>query len=155
MSVPEGFDAPKFIEVLMTLPGNWRLDQESFKDEQWYWPVRLLKGLARLPHKHKTWLGWGHTVPNGDPAEPYASSTRLCGAIVLPSVTVPEGFHKLRIDQDKEITFFSIVPLYEEEMSLKLRSGSNELLNRFDKANVNDIVDPSRRNSAKKKFGFF
>ncbi|SHG50012.1 Suppressor of fused protein (SUFU) [Hydrocarboniphaga daqingensis] len=155
MSAPEDSDVPKFVEVLMTLPGNWKLDQDSLSDEHWYWPIRLMKGLARLPHKHKTWLGWGHTVPNGDPAEPYASSTKLCGAILLPSVTVPEGFHKLRIDQDKEITFFSIVPLYEEEMRLKLRSGSDALLNRFDKTNVNDIVDPSRRNSAKKNFGLF
>jgi hypothetical protein len=155
MSVPEDSDVPKFVELLMTLPWNWKLDQDSLSDEHWYWPIRLMKGLARLPHKHKTWLGWGHTVPNGDPAEPYASSTKFCGTILLPSVTVPEGFHKLRIDQEKEITFLSIVPLYEEEMSLKLRSGSDALLSRFDKANVNDIVDPSQRNSAKKKVGLF
>lgn len=155
MTIPEGVEAPRFTELLVTLPEDWRLDRDSFKEETWYWPVRLLKGLARLPHKYSTWLGFGHTVPNGDPPEPYAPSTQLCGAIILPSVTVPEEFHKLRIDERKEITFFAVVPLYGEEMNLKLRSGSGKLLDKFDSMKVTDIVDPLRRNVARKRFGIF
>lgn len=155
MTIPEGSEVPKFVELLITLPGDWRLDQASFEDEAWYWPVRLIKQLARLPHKYNTWLGFGHTVPNGDPAAPYAPSTKLCGAMVLPSVTVPDGFHKLRIDEHKEITFLSVVPLYDEEMNLKLRVGLDELLDKLGNMNVSDVVDPARRNVAKKRFGFF
>jgi hypothetical protein len=103
MTTPEGAEAPKFVELLMTLPGDWRLDQASFEDEAWYWPVRLLKVLARLPHKYKTFLSYGHTVPNGDPAEPYASNTKLCGALLLPAATAPGDFLRLRIDDSKEI----------------------------------------------------
>lgn len=155
MTIPEGVEGPRFVELLMTLPRNWRVDHDSFEDEVWYWPIRLLKGLARVPHKYNTWLGFGHTVPNGDPAEPYAPSTQLCGAIILPSVTAPDDFHRLRIDDSKEITFFSVVPLYDEEMNLKLRAGSDELLDKFDRMKVSDIVDPLRRNVAKKRFGIF
>ena len=32
------------------------------KDEKWYWPIRLLKSLARLPIASDTWLGFGHTM---------------------------------------------------------------------------------------------
>src|SRR5690606_33353617 len=64
MSVPEDAGCPGFAELMVTLPAGWKLDQASFQDENWYWPVRLLKSLARLPHKHATWLGFGHTVPN-------------------------------------------------------------------------------------------
>jgi hypothetical protein len=155
MSTPGESGAPRYAELLMTLPGDWKLDQESFKTESWYWPVRLIKGLARLPHKYKTWLGWGHTVPNGDPAQPYAEDTKLSGAIILSSVSVPEEFHRLRIDEAKEITFFCVVPLYEEEMHLKLRSGADALLERLDEASITDVVDPRRRNTGKKRFGFF
>ena len=155
MTTPAESDVPRYVELMITLPGNWHLDSESFKDEAWYWPVRLLKYLARFPHKYDTWLGWGHTIPNGDPADPYGPNTSLCGAMILPSVTVPDGFHCLRIDDEKAITFYSVVPLYEEEMQLKLKSGSNKLLDLFDRAGVNDIVDLSRRNVAKKRFGFF
>jgi len=155
MAVPDGADVPRFAELLVTLPVDWRLDQESWKDEAWYWPVRLLKGLARLPHKHNTWLGFGHTVPNGDPAEPYAPNTKLCGAIVLPSVSVPDEFHRLQIDADKEITFFAVVPLYDEEMSLKLRLGTDKLLDKLGGLEISDIVDVARPNAAKKRFGLF
>ena len=29
------------------------------KDEKWYWPIRLLKSLARLPINCDSWLGHG------------------------------------------------------------------------------------------------
>src|SRR5690606_27736593 len=76
MSVPEDAGCPGFAELMVTLPAGWKLDQASFQDENWYWPVRLLKSLARLPHKHATWLGFGHTVPNGHPAGPYQAAEK-------------------------------------------------------------------------------
>lgn len=155
MTVPEQAGAPRFAELMLTLPAYWQLDQESFESEQWYWPIRLLKLLARLPHKHATWLGFGHTVPNGDPAEAYAPNTKLCGAIILPPVSVPEDFGALQIDATKTITFYSVVPLYQEELQLKLRSGSGKLLELFDSKGVNDLIDPGRANVARKRFGFF
>ena len=155
MAIPSGAEASRYAELMITLRGDWQLDQQSFKEEKWYWPVRLLKELARLPHKYDTWLAFGHTVPNGDPAEPYALDTKLCGAIIVPSPTVPDGFHQLRIHEHKQITFFAVVPLYAEEMRLKLRDGSEKLLDKFVEMNVSDIVDPSRRNVARKRFGFF
>ena len=154
MSTPGGNSTPKYVELMISLPSQWQIDEESFKDESWYWPVRLLKLLARLPHKHNTWLGFGHTVPNGDPPEPYAANTALCGSIVLPSVSVPEDFHKLSINTEKEITFYSVVPLYAEEMNLKLGKGTNELLKLFDKKDIDDVVNIKRVNVTKKRFGF-
>lgn len=153
MATPDGHDAPRYMELMISLQADWKIDEESFKDESWYWPVRLLKVLARLPHKFSTWLGFGHTVPHGDPPEPYAPNTAFCGSIILPSVSVPEGFHKLPISLDKEITFYSVVPLYAEEMNLKLRKGTDELLSLFDKKNVSDIVRLGRVDVAKKRFG--
>ncbi|GAB1153600.1 MAG: suppressor of fused domain protein [Shewanella algae] len=146
MSTPEEADIPRFMELMITLPAHWQISQEAFSDEQWYWPVRQLKFLARFPHKYDSWLGWGHTIPNGEPAEPFAENTRQNGMIVLPSLLVDEGFHTLEIDQDKCINFYSLVPLYEEEMMLKLEQGSDALLDLFDKYQVSDLVDVARIN---------
>lgn len=154
MSTPAEASVPQFAELMVTLPADWKLDQQSFKDEDWYWPVRLIKYLAWMPHKFKTWLGFGHSIPNGDPSQPYASNTKLCGSIVLPSITVPCDFHTLRIHAQKEITFYAVVPLYEEEMDLKLRSGTDELLERLGKRDITDIISLTRPNVAKKRFGF-
>ncbi len=154
MSTPPDADVPRHAELMITLPPDWKLDKESFEDERWYWPVRLIKTLARLPHKYGTWLGWGHTVPNGDPAEPYAADVRFDGCILLPSISVPDGFHRLPIDAGKEIAFFAVVPLYKEELALKLRSGAEKLLERFDKKRIGDTIDPGRPNAGRKLFGF-
>lgn len=151
MSTPDNAGVPRFAELIATLPGEWPLDQESFKNEVWYWPIRLLKFLARFPHLYSTWLGSGHSIPNGDPPLPYAGGTKLCGAIILPPLTAPNGFHSLVINGDKTIEFFSVVPLYEEELNLKLRSGSEALLKKLVDGKMFDIIDPSRTNVAKKK----
>jgi hypothetical protein len=148
MNVPEGVDATRHMELMVTLPGHWQLTEEAFKDEKWYWPVRELKYLARFPHKYDTWLGWGHTIPNGDPAQPFADDTKLSGILLLPPVSVPEEFLRLEIDDEKTIEFFCLVPLYSEEMNLKLTRGSSALLERFDQHDINDIVDLRRPNVA-------
>lgn len=155
MNIPADVDSTRYMELMVTLPEYWKIDDESFKDEKWYWPVRQLKFLARFPHKFETWLASGHTVPNGDPAEPFADNTMLSGAIILPSANVPEGFSCVEIDRDKVIEFFSIVPLYNEEMNLKLNKGSDSLLDKFDRHGISDIIITDRRNVAKKRFGIF
>lgn len=155
MAVPRDCDAPRHLELMVTLPASWRLGPDAFEDEAWYWPLRLLKTLARLPHRHDTWLGHGHAVPHGDPPLPYADNTRLCGAMLLPALSTPPGFRRLRIDAMKEIHFLSVVPLYEEEMNLKLRAGSDALLERFDRAGIEHVIDPARRNLGRKRFGLF
>lgn len=146
MSTVNGSGDARYAELMLTLPAYWRFDQESLQDENWYWPLRLLKQLARLPHSHQAWLGWGHAIPNGNPVEPYADNTKLCGSIIL--LCVSEKFETLRIDTDKEIRFFSVVPLYQEEMELRRSSGTSELLERLAQAQVSDIIDPQRKNAA-------
>jgi hypothetical protein len=155
MKTPKDSSAPTFIELLITLPREWQFSQESFKDEAWYWPVRLIKTLALLPHKYQTWLGFGHSVPNGDPPQAYAPNTRLCGAILLPSVTVPSAFHNLNVPGRKEIRFYAVVPLYEPEMNLKLRSGTDALLERFERKNVTDVVSIRRKDVTNKLLGIW
>jgi hypothetical protein len=155
MTLPEGAEAPRYTELMITIPPEWKLDQESFKDNAWYWPVWLIKSLARFPHKYNTWLGWGHTMPNGNPPEPYATNTAFNGAILLPSITVPDEFHTLQINEDKNIHFYSIIPLYGEEMDFKLSSGTNALLDKFSKFNITDVIELKRRNVIKKRYGIF
>ena len=82
MNVPEELAEYKLerAELAIALPADWKLDQESMKDEKWYWPIRLLKSLARLPINCDSWLGHGHTVEN---REPFADNTKLCTATLI------------------------------------------------------------------------
>ncbi|HEL2958792.1 TPA: suppressor of fused domain protein [Stenotrophomonas maltophilia] len=157
MTVPDEVDAdvPRYMELMVTLPADWPISQDAFEDERNYWPVRLLKGLARLPHEYDTWLGFGHTIPNGHPSEPYAPGVGFDGAIVLPPVTTPEDFAELALEDGKVISFMTIIPLYPEEMDLKLKKGAEALLDRFDAKNIQDVIEPGRVNVARKRFGLF
>ncbi|HYQ23261.1 suppressor of fused domain protein [Stenotrophomonas sp.] len=155
MTLPEGAPGSAYMELMVTLPADWPISDDAFEDERNYWPVRLLKTLARLPHEYDTWLGFGHTIPNGHPAEPYAPGVGFDGAIVLPPVTAPEGFGSLQLDDGRTIAFMSIVPLYPEEMDLKLKKDAEALLDRFDAKHIQDVIVPGRVNVARKRFGFF
>jgi hypothetical protein len=120
---------------------------EELEDERKYWPIRLLKSLARFPHECKTWLGFGHTVPNGDPPAPFADDTDLCCALLLPPVRVPAAFYDLKLRDGREVNVYGVVPLYAEEMQLKLTCGTDALLERFDDAGVTELLEPRRANT--------
>ena len=145
MITPDGADDCRRCELMLVLPPTWPLDPESWKDERNYWPVRLLKELARLPHEYNTWLWKPHTVPHGDPAEPYADGTHLAGAVLLPPMgVVPDAVHSFT-REDGETTYVHVVwPLYASEMDFKLRYGIEQLVDRLDEAGVNEIVNPTR-----------
>ena len=159
MTTPQGAEELRYAELLLSLPKTWMPEPLSIADlqnELLYWPIRLLKQLARLPHEYNTWIGYGHTIPNGDPPAPYAPDTELCGAMVMPAITLDPRFSTLAVRPDKTIHFYSVVPLYESEMNFKLKKGADALIKAFFDASVTEILDPKRRIAAKnKRFLFF
>lgn len=148
-------EVPQHLELLIHLPPDWKLSQSDWDDETWYWPIRQLKYLARFPHKLDTFLGYGHTIPNGDPPEPYAKNTKLNCILILPPLSTPEDFDQLVISERKTIHFMALVPLYGEETDLKLRKGTDVLLEKFSENDITDVLDIGRPNVAKKRFLFF
>jgi hypothetical protein len=153
MNVPEGMEKFSRAELLIALPRDWPLDQESLKDEANYWPVRWLKMIGRLPHEYKTWVGWGHTIPNGDPPEPIAN-TGFVGAMLTPPYELPQDFFQFRARSGDTISFYVLTPLYKEEMDLKLKKGADEIEKRFEKRRIGFVLDTERVNVAKAK-GWF
>ena len=120
---------------------------DGFRDESNYWPIRWLKRLARLPHQMDAWLGLGHTIPNGDPPRPLGPKTEFCGWLIDEPILFPAEVQKLRVSE-KIVNFYSIVPLYEDEMSLKLRKGFAALGHLLDRAKVSELIELGRRNVA-------
>ena len=54
-------DLPRRAEIVFYLPPT-----EAPKREY----VSFLSTSARFAYDYDTWLGWGHTIPNGDPPAP-------------------------------------------------------------------------------------
>ena len=108
-------------EVLITLPSDWKLDSA---EEKWYWPLRWLKILARLPGDHNTWLGYGHTVPNG---QPFSDNTELSGVMLtMPYFFEPQA-SVCTLPTGNKVNFYQVLPLYDGEMNFKLENGAEKL----------------------------
>ena len=111
--------------------------------------------MSCVPREPERWLGWGHTIRNGEPPQPYSSNTQLCGVIIAPSLIVPVGFYELN-SAGERVAFYAAIPLYREELDLKQSKGMEVLLGKLLEKDINDIVYLKRRNVAKKKrFGLF
>lgn len=153
MNTGDASDAPRYLELMVSLPRNWPLKDIRPADPA-YWPIRLLMSLAHLPHDRGSALGWGDIVPNGEPPQPYAPDTKLCGVILAPSLLVPKEFYMLDT-ADRHIEFFAAVPLYAEELALQRERGMKHVLTSLIDHRINDLIDVKRRNITRKRFGFF
>ena len=152
MTVPNGAESLRFTELMICLPAHWRLNMEDFRDERNYWPIRLLKIMARLPHEFRTWLGLSHSVPNGEPPRPYAPNTKFCCSVIVPPLTCPDAFRTLRIDAEQTIHFYAVLPLYREELSCKLNEGMSVLIDRLDGARVTELINLRRKNTCRTRW---
>ena len=145
MNVPEELAEYKLerAELAIALPPDWKLDEESLKDERWYWPIGLLKVLARLPISGDTWLGWGHTM---DKQSPFAESTELCAAILVgPQDVVWNGGEVCTLPSGEEVNFYQVIPLYRDELDYKLEHDADALLDKME--GISFVVKPDRQNA--------
>jgi len=144
MNVPEELAEHKLerAELAIALPRDWKLEPGALRDEQWYWPIRLLKGLARLPGEQDTWLGWGHTM---DHQEPFAENTKLCASILTGPQNIEDGGDVCTLPNGEEVNFYQVIPLYRDEMEYKMRHNADNLLEKM--SGVSFVLRPDRPDS--------
>ncbi|TPI45194.1 suppressor of fused domain protein [Mesorhizobium sp. B2-9-1] len=146
-------------ELVFMLPATWfaagengMISENQLADPNKYWPIRLMKSLARMPHDYGSWIWSSHTVASqGSPPEPYADNTKMSGVILLRPPSWPEGRDVLRAVDGTKINFFAVVPLHADEMTLKLNKGVKALIIALDSAGVSDVLDAGRPSIVKKK----
>lgn len=164
---PEVGPAYQFAELFCLLPKTWdvqalanapALGDEPQDLERWYFPIRWLKGFARLPHEYDTWIGAGHTMPNGDPPEPFAPGVGFNGVALLDPYPFDDDFAVLDLGS-RQINFYLLVPLYPEEMDFKLKHGMRKLLETLEplvsKIGFPELMNPGRPNAAKRAKRFW
>lgn len=136
----------KYCELFLFLPGDWDLgkagDLGSDLPESSFWPIRLLKFLARFPHEYQTWLGWGHTIPNGPQYAPLADGVGF-GGVVLAQ---PGGIPPLDAGDGRHVSFYAAIPAYKEEIEYKLKYGMEALGRRFTEGKLPMVLDIHRPN---------
>lgn len=154
MNTPPRAEQLKYAELMLCLPTSWDSGKayEIMSEETWRkdWPVMWLRQLARFPHEYGTWFFWSHSMPNGDPPQPLAPGTSLCGWVLLEPKLVREEFKVMTRADGGRTWFIAAVPVYKEEIDLKLSEGTERLQELLTAAGVTELVDPKRINVALK-----
>jgi hypothetical protein len=134
-----------YSELMLILPPSWPMfGSPEFETDDGFWPYKLLKTLARLPHQYGTRLWLGDTVPNGDPPQRYARNTKLCCALIAPMVGPDSEPAQVIAHDGREIHLHAVWPLYADEMRVKLDDGLDRLYDLLDEAEITEILHPDR-----------
>jgi hypothetical protein len=177
MTVPPGLERFARAELVINLPSPWpglglvregELSDE-LADERHYWPIRLLKELARRPHDGGGWLGMGHAVnkadlDNADPdnahldnahldeADPAApdpagalfAGTPFSGVVLGPLLSLPPGLGRLDTPTGP-VRYYAAFPATPGELALATGpAGPRQLFESFHADGVTDVVDVNR-----------
>ncbi|MCL2544321.1 MAG: suppressor of fused domain protein [Clostridia bacterium] len=145
MSVPQAWQPyfPTRAEHLVILPPNW--DIENLDDPLNYWPIELLKGLARLPITNSTWLGVGHTMSADAENTPFAENTMLCSVLLTHPKAFGADCLTATLPGSEIVIFYQMVPIYEDELQYNHEQGFDAFEAHINSAIVSplDINRPS------------
>ena len=134
-------------EYVIFLPKDW--DIESDKEED-YWPIRMLKSVARLPIGAEDWLCDSHDVQLTEDGSPVAENTGFNSCVLLASSGKNgQEVKPLKLGLfGKKVAFYQLYPLYPEELQFKLEHSFDELMDKLD-AEENMVINIHRKNYCK------
>lgn len=88
----------------------------------------MLGELAHYPHDYKTWLHWGHTMPNGNPPELIFGSEALDHFFFAPSMVKADDELGRRLEWEGDpINLLWCIPISSAECQFKLKCGADAL----------------------------
>ncbi len=150
MILPEGVESefPEFkrAELFMMLPDTWDIKNmvSTFPKHESYWPMQLMRMIARYHYEFFTWVAPGYTMEYSS----FASNTKLNSAML---VSLGDDISIIKTKADKPISLYLVLPLYREEVRYKIKHGYDKFIEMFTKEfSFNNpeswIIDVNRKN---------
>lgn len=119
-----------YAELFVLLPKDWPLEDEELKRDENFWPLQMMKAMARVPTDYGAAIKPGISMPNGNPAEAFPGSN-FYGVMIGRAEMFPLEFRRTRIG-DREVNFYPVVPMTKEEMEWKVpQESGTALLDRY------------------------
>ncbi|HAY13313.1 MAG TPA: suppressor of fused domain protein [Fimbriimonadaceae bacterium] len=106
----------QFAELFVVLPKAW-VEGNNLQTDEGYWPLGMLKTMARMPIYNKIPVYPGISIPNGDPAEEFPG-TPFTGVLLDHGDIFGKDFARAEIE-GKPINFYGLMPMRREEMDFK------------------------------------
>ncbi len=135
MQVPSGYGTMNRAEMAIRLPADW--DYKS-SEEKWYWPIRVIKSLARLPFYEKTWLGYCHDI---DFRGPFSEETERCGVLLD---FFDESVEPLTLENGDRLIIYNVIPVYRAEMEYIAAHGAEALFQKMAEETAHGPLDIKR-----------
>ena len=135
MPVPSNYGRMNRAEIAVRLPKDWNIHSNEGK---YYWPIRVLKMLARMPYQEQSWLGLYHDIDFGDP---FSEETELCGVMLD---IFDEDIEPLTLESGDQLIVYNVIPIYRSEMEYKLAEGGESLVEKMSDEILHGPVDIHR-----------
>ncbi len=147
MNVPKELKSYKleYAEYVIFLPKEWNIKSDK---EEYYWAIRQLKNIARLPIYTDSWLAYGHSITANEDFSPVADNTGFNSFILINSINKNNEIVKpLKLGLFKKVNFYQVFPLYNEEVKYKMENSLEELIDKFSDEDLDPVVNINRENN--------
>lgn len=124
-----------YAELMISLPPDW-----NFENKKYNWGLDELMHLAHIPFSFYYAYEWGHLENN---FEPFSSETNLSAVAILYPEMKEENSGLLKLE-NRDLQFYQLVPLYDEEYNFALKNGMKNLLLLDVEKKINYVVDMQR-----------
>lgn len=146
LAAPAGREEDRYAELVLLLPGDWKIDLDSLADPRTGWAVEWLRRATHFYHEQGTWIGPGFGIlTNGNPPEPIAPHLPFDSLFLFhPNSDTAQ----LRLADGRMIRFYTVYPLHPAERLLFAQRGPAALLERLAPQASFPIVDVHRPSAA-------
>ncbi len=151
MLTEEGDDHGYGVELMMSIPPDWPIDETTANDANWSWPMRLLEQLARriiangrlnvLKAEVEGERTFVIIETMTDPPQPLVPTTELCGWLLLDADgrTLPDT---------RFVRFLTPIAVYREEIAFaRERIDYEPLVRRYARLNIPREIKLNRPNA--------
>lgn len=133
MPIPSNMGKANRAEMAIRLPKNWNIKSN---DEQDYWPIRIIKDLARFPYYDNCFFADGHYIdwPNN-----FANTN--FNAVLLSRFV--KG-NNCKFNNNDEVIIYNVIPLYDSEFKFLVENGASKFFDIADDTVINSEININR-----------
>ncbi len=141
MKIPRHVETNSFCELVIYLPADWKLFNPNIN---YYWPVKSLFEISKMIVNNYEWITFSSVISF---KRKVSDNSSYNGFLFIT------GVDDEAVINEKNISFYSLIPVYKEEISYAKQYGGERLFNDLVE---NGLVFPPiiniKRNNQKKDF---
>jgi hypothetical protein len=129
-------------QFMLKLPANWPLDDKSLQSDKYYWPIRWLLKIAEYPFDKADLSEFPIIIENENPPKVISEFVSFTSLLIIKE---PTQLGELIVKNGEKIEFFTVFPLFTEEMKFEKNNGIIPLLEKMQSKKIGTVIDIKRK----------